>query len=83
MTPRMVLIVAREGIRAKSYKEAAITLEERFLEPFSPDLVRSVTDYVGAIVWTDDQEQALKASEWLQIQKWTGEDVPETKRTSL
>ncbi len=69
MTPRMVLVVAREGIRAKSYKEAAVTLEERFLEPFSPDLVRSVTDYVGALVWADDQEQALKASEWLQHPK--------------
>mgnify|MGYP007101831820 CR=1 FL=1 len=41
-TSRMVLTVAREGIRAKSYREAAITLQERFDSKFSADLVRIV-----------------------------------------
>lgn len=69
MTPRMALSVAREGVRAKSYKEAAITLKERFHEDFSPDLVRNVTDHIGEIVWKDDQRQAREAKEWLKTAK--------------
>lgn len=69
MTPRMTLAVAREGVRAKSYKEAAITLKERFHEDFSPDLVRNVTDHIGEIVWEDDQSHAKQAEEWLKTAK--------------
>ena len=69
MTPRMALAVAREGVRAKSYREAAITLRERFNEDFSPDLVRNVTDHIGQIVWADDQRQAREAEEWLKTAK--------------
>ena len=65
MTPRMILTVAREGVRSKSYKEAAITLNDRFNVEFSPDLVRKVTDHVGKIVWDDDLKQARQAKEWL------------------
>lgn len=69
MTPRMVLAVAREGVRAKSYREAAITLQERFDSKFSADLVRIVTDHVGEIVWEDDLRQAKEAEEWLSTHK--------------
>ena len=69
MTPRMVLTVAKEGVRAKSYREAAITLEERFDNEFSADLVRNVTDHVGRIVWADDLKQARDAEEWLSSHK--------------
>lgn len=64
MTPRMVLAVAREGVRAKSYREAAITLKDRFDCDFSADLVRNVTDHVGQIVWEDDLRQARAAEKW-------------------
>lgn len=70
MTPRMILTVAREGVRGKSYKEAAITLNDRFNVEFKPDLVRRVTDHVGRIVWNDDLEQAKQAKEWLNNPKF-------------
>ena len=35
MTPRMALEIAREGVRAKSYREAAETLKTRFGEDFN------------------------------------------------
>ena len=69
MTPRVELTIAREGVRSRSYKEAAITLEDRFHESFSADFVRKVTDHVGAIVWADDQLQAKQAEKWLQNPK--------------
>lgn len=65
MTPRMILAVTKEGVRAKSYREAAIMLEERFDNEFSADLVRNVTDHVGRIVWADDLKHAKEAEEWL------------------
>ena len=69
MTPRMALEIAREGVRAKSYREAAETLKTRFGEDFSPDHVRNVTDHVGAIVWEDDKKQAERAKQWQQNAK--------------
>ena len=69
MTPRMTLEVALEGVRAKSYREAAITLKNRFGEDFSPDHVRNVTDHVGTIVWEDDKKQAKNAEQWFQNAK--------------
>ena len=69
MTPRMALSIAQEGVRAKSYREAATTLHNRFGEDFSSDYVRNVTDHVGTIVWEDDKKQAKEAEQWLQSAK--------------
>lgn len=69
MTPRMALSIALEGVRAKSYREAAATLENRFGESFSPDYVRNVTDHVGTIVWEDDKKQAQDAEQWFKTMK--------------
>ena len=69
MTPRMVLTIAQEGVRAKSYREAAVTLKNRFDVDFSPDQVRNVTDHVGTIVWEDDKKQAEEAQKWFQKAK--------------
>ena len=64
MTPKMMCAVAREAVRAKSYREATATILERYRVRLSERTVRKVTDLVGRLVEEDDRrrgEEARKA----------------------
>lgn len=57
-TYRMMAAIAREGVRAKSYAEAARQLLEKYHAKISPKQIEIITNYVGSVVWNDQRNEA-------------------------
>ena len=60
-TYKAVAMIAKEGIRCRSYREAASTLNAYHYYDISPGQVKRITDYVGALVYEDDCRKAENA----------------------
>ena len=58
VTYRMMAAIAREGVRAKSYAEAANNITEKYHVKISTKQVENITNYVGAVVWKDQCNKA-------------------------
>ena len=62
ITPKMMVSIAKEAVRASSYERAADVINEHYRVKVSTATVRSVTDCVGGIVYSDDQRRAEEAA---------------------
>ena len=58
VTYRMMGAVAREGVRSKSYAEAAVNIYEKYHAEISPKQVEKITNYVGNVVWENQRKEA-------------------------
>lgn len=63
-TEAAVANIAKEGIRNPSYERAAEVLNEKCFYNISPSQVKRITDYVGALVFTDDTKRAEEAKQF-------------------
>lgn len=63
-TYKAVATIAKEGIRSRSYREAAQRLNERHHYDISPSQVKRIVDYVGDLVYSNDCQQAKEASSY-------------------
>lgn len=61
MTVKMMAAVAKEAVRSTSYERAAVVIREHLGVEVSASTVRSVTDYVGDAVYSDDKTRAENA----------------------
>lgn len=61
ITIKMMVAIAKEAVRAASYERAAEAIRQHYNVTISDDTVRNVTDFVGGIVFRDDQDRAQKA----------------------
>ena len=61
-TEAAIARIAKEGIISQSYEKAAQTLNEVCFYDISPSQVKRITDYVGGLVYADDEQRAQKAS---------------------
>ena len=61
ITVKMMVAIAKEAVRASSYERAATVIGEHYGVKISTATVRSVTDYVGGVVYRDDCARAEKA----------------------
>lgn len=62
-TYKMIAALAREGVRAKSYKEAARNAKEKYNADISPKQIEKITNYVGCVVWDNQCDEACKAKQ--------------------
>lgn len=60
-TYRMMAAIAREGVRAKSYASAAISVQEKYHVTISAKQVEKITNYVGNVVWDKQLREASAA----------------------
>lgn len=65
ITPKMMVAIAKEAIRATSYERAAKVIQEHYGVKIGTANVRFVTDYVGAVIYEDDKSRANAAREAL------------------
>lgn len=61
VTVPMMVAMAKEAVRSNSYGRAAKVIREHFRVEVSQELVREVTDLVGAAVLADDRQRADEA----------------------
>ena len=61
ITPKMMVSIAKEAVRASSYERASAVINEHYGVKLSTARVRSVTDCVGRIVYSDDCRRAEEA----------------------
>ena len=67
ITVKMMAAIAKEAIRASSYDRAASVIKEHYKVDINTATVRLVTDYVGAVVYDDDNRKATEAKAALSI----------------
>ena len=67
----MMCAIAKEAVRARSYSDASINIEEKFHVKISAVQIEKVTDYVGALVYKEQLDEATTA-ETLSSQKVDG-----------
>ena len=63
ITVKMMVAIAKEAVRATSYERASESISRHYGLEIGDDTVRKVTDFVGDIVYLNDQERARQASE--------------------
>ena len=62
ITPGMMCDIAKEAVRAPSYERATEMIVEHYnVKSISVKTVRDVTNYIGALVYSDDCERAAVA----------------------
>ena len=71
ITCKMMCAIAREAVRARSYADASTNVLEKYNVKISAFQVEKVTDYVGALVFAEQIQQAEEA-ERLSRQKVDG-----------
>lgn len=69
MTLRFLCAVAREGVIAKSYKEASANIWEKYNVRLNAAQVERATIYVGSYVWSAQYTEAQLAKRHLQERK--------------
>ena len=67
ITVKMMTNIAKECIRASSYERAVDVIKDHYGVTFSTATVRSVTDFVGAVIFKDDQHKADEAEKTLPL----------------
>lgn len=68
---QMMCAIAKEAVRARSYSDAGISINEKFHVSLCPVQVEKVTDYVGGRVFEDQMRLSMEA-EGLSHQKTDG-----------
>lgn len=58
---QMMCAIAKEAVRARSYSDARINIEEKYHVEMSSVQVEKVTDYVGTLVYDEQLREAEKA----------------------
>ena len=61
ITVRMMTAIAKEAVLASSYQRATEAVREHYGVSISTATVRSVTDFVGSVVFEDDRQRAEAA----------------------
>ena len=78
ITPKMMVAIAKEAIRATSYERAAQIIQEHYRIKIGTANVRLVTDYVGSVIYEDDKRRAEEARDSLSVRY----DKRKKRRTS-
>ena len=71
ITCQMMCAIAKEAVRARSYADAKTNINEKFHVEMSSVQVEKVTDFIGALVY-ESQLQEAKEAETLSLQKVDG-----------
>ena len=71
ITCQMMCAIAKEAVRARSYTDARVNIEEKYHVTMSSVQVEKVTDFVGALVYESQLKEAREA-EALSYQKVDG-----------
>lgn len=58
---QMMCAIAKEAVRARSYSDARVNIEEKYHVKMSSVQVEKVTDYVGALIYDEQLREAEKA----------------------
>lgn len=69
ITRPMMLQIAHDAINADSYQQLAETYASEKGIKISDDEIRNVTDYIGAMIFAEDQKRALNALSTLERDK--------------
>ena len=67
ITIKMMAAIAKEAIRASSYENASKVIKEHYKVDINTATVRLVTDYVGTVVYDDDNRRAAEAKAALSV----------------
>ena len=71
ITCQMMCAIAKEAVRARSYTDAKVNIEEKYHVTMSSVQVEKVTDFIGALVYESQLREAREA-EALSYQKVDG-----------
>lgn len=63
MTPAMMCAVAREAVRAQSYRDAEALVAQHYRVTICSRTIRKVTELVGSLVAEDDRKRGAEARE--------------------
>jgi len=80
MTPEVMLKVALWAARSPSYEEASRSLFDAYEMTISDDRIRKVTNYIGQMVFDEDQRRAEEAYSRFIQGKWK---FPDKKRAGV
>ena len=58
ISSQMMCAIAKEAVRAQTYQEAKSSIEKKYKIKMSSVQVEKVTDYVGSIVFANQQREA-------------------------
>ena len=67
ITCRMMCAIVKEAVRARSYSDAVVSIEEKYHVKLSSVYIEKITDYVGSLVFAEQMDLAKEAEKGLSL----------------